>query len=135
MNVRFDYLYRDGGNYKSWGAVVFSNPDLLPLQVIDSYLRLGFDQDGLFIADQIQIPEVFLFLTGNFTSDDHCFHEYDHVELTEDAPDDSQGRTIAQFLEQVELESHRGWRAFDPCDRIVKRTTVGQKTFSQAQTY
>ena len=26
MNVRFEYLYRDAGNFKNWGELVFSNP-------------------------------------------------------------------------------------------------------------
>jgi len=26
MNVRFEYLYRDAGNFKNWGEIVFFNP-------------------------------------------------------------------------------------------------------------
>jgi len=26
MNVRFEYLYRDEGNFKNWGEIVFFNP-------------------------------------------------------------------------------------------------------------
>jgi hypothetical protein len=26
MSVRFEYLYRDAGNFKNWGEVVFFNP-------------------------------------------------------------------------------------------------------------
>jgi hypothetical protein len=25
MNIRFEYLYRDAGNFKKWGEVIFSN--------------------------------------------------------------------------------------------------------------
>ena len=35
MNIRMDYLYRDAGNYKNWGEVVFSNPSHLPLNHIE----------------------------------------------------------------------------------------------------
>lgn len=27
MNIQLSYLYRDGGNYKFWGSVVFDNPN------------------------------------------------------------------------------------------------------------
>ncbi len=27
MNIAFEYLYRDAGNYKNWNTVVFSNRD------------------------------------------------------------------------------------------------------------
>ena len=30
MNLRMDYLYRDAGNYKNWGEVVFANPASAP---------------------------------------------------------------------------------------------------------
>jgi hypothetical protein len=28
-NIKIAYLYRDGGNYKRWSRVIFSNPDKL----------------------------------------------------------------------------------------------------------
>ena len=30
-NVKFNYLYRDAGNYKKWAYVIFSNPDTFHL--------------------------------------------------------------------------------------------------------
>src|SRR5690606_41926148 len=35
MNIRFNYLYRDAGNYKQYGFVVFSNPHNLPLREVE----------------------------------------------------------------------------------------------------
>ena len=58
-NIRFVYLYRDGANYKSWGEVVFANPDQLTLDEIENRLSDAFLPDRLFIASQISIPEKF----------------------------------------------------------------------------
>lgn len=57
-NVKFIYLYRDGGNYKKWAQVVFRNPDELSCDFITKALREAFMQDGLFIADQIRVPRI-----------------------------------------------------------------------------
>jgi hypothetical protein len=124
-NIKFNYLYRDGANYKSWGDVVFSNPDGLTLSEIESKLIDAFLPDKLFIAHQISIPEKFLFLSGKFTKFDHCYHELDSVEICQDIPTDGLGRSIKEFMKEVELSSQRGWEAFDISDRFdifIKQT-------------
>ncbi|MBI5565710.1 MAG: hypothetical protein HY870_12520 [Chloroflexi bacterium] len=123
-NVHFEYLYRDGANYKAWGMIVFSNPDHLSVAEIDSRLSQAFNPDSLFVAGQIQVPEIFLYSNGKVTSDDHCYHEYDHVELTDALTDDIQSRTISDFLTQVEIASERGWEAFDPHAWIILRNVL-----------
>ena len=79
-NIRFVYLYRDGSNYKSWGEVVFKNPDNLNVGEIEAKLLSVFLPDKLFIAGQVVVQEKFLFLDGKFTKCDHCYHEFDCVE-------------------------------------------------------
>jgi hypothetical protein len=113
-NVKFNYLYRDAGNYKAWGEVIFINPEERTLDEVETHLRKAFDQDGLFIASQILIPEVFLYIDGRVTDDDHCFHEYDSVEVSNELPNDKEGRSIWRFVEQAEFESSRGWQPFNP---------------------
>jgi hypothetical protein len=116
-NIEFAYLYRDGGNYKSRSTVVFCNPERLSPSAIALELRQAFLPDGLFIAHQISLPEVFLYGNGNPTSDDHCFHEFDSVEMTSDSPNDQYGRSVGQFMAEVAKVAQTGWRAFDPPDR------------------
>jgi len=118
-NLKFDYLYRDGSNYKNRSAVVFSNPDKLSPSTVALELRQAFLPDGLFIAHQISLSEVFLYGEGDPTSDDHCFHEFDSVELTAEAPDDPYGRSMSEFVAEVVKASQEGWRAFDPQDRVA----------------
>jgi hypothetical protein len=112
-NIKFEYLYRDGANTKSWGEVVFKNPERLSLDEIDKRLVTAFLPDKLFIATQISIPEEFLFLDGKFTKFDHCYHEYDCVEICEEDSTDNLGRSIKGFLLDVELAAKEGWKAFD----------------------
>ncbi len=110
-NIRFDYLYRDGGNYKSWGAVIFENPDRISINDINKRLRKAFDSQELFIAKQIRIPEVFPDINEP-TRDDHCFHEFDSIAQTAKTPNDVEGRSINDFIEEVEAESKSGWKVF-----------------------
>jgi hypothetical protein len=120
-NIKFNYLYRDAGNYKKWAEVVFSNPDRLTLESMTAALRDTFLQDGLFIAHQVRLPEAFFSTEGDATSDDHCFHEFDVAEITLEAPNDSQSRSISQFIAEVKREARRGWVTFDPHDRLHQR--------------
>jgi len=112
-NIKFNYLYRDGGNYKSWGEVIFPNSEQLTLDEINSRLIDAFLPDQLFIASQISVPEKFLFENGELTKYDHCFHEFDNVEICQEDPTDDLKRSIAGFLKHVELASRQGWKAFD----------------------
>jgi hypothetical protein len=114
LNIKFSYLYRDAGNYKKWAEIIFRNPEGLLLELITKTLRDAFLQDGLFVAHQIRVPDAFLYSQENATSDDHCFHEFDAVELTAESPDDIYSRSISQFIDEANKQAKRGWIAFDP---------------------
>ncbi len=117
-NIKFNYLYRDGSNYKKWADVIFPNPDRLQLSVASDAIRNVLWAEDLFLAHQIRVPEVFLFAKGDFSSDDHCFHEFYGVELSDQSPNDTYGRTASEFVAEVIREAKGGWQAFDPLDRI-----------------
>ena len=117
-NIKFVYLYRDGANYKSSGQVVFVNPTNLALSEIENRLVAAFLTDKLFIASQVSIPEQFLFSDGKFTKYDHCYHEFDCVETCNDEPNDYLGRSITDFLRDVEVAANQVWKAFDILDKI-----------------
>jgi len=116
-SIRFCYLYRDGSNYKSWGELIFSNHENLTTnEVIEKLLR-AFLPDKQFIASQVDVPEKFLFMGGDFTEFDHCYHEFDCIEVCKEEPTDKLNRSIADFLQSVEAASKQGWKAFDILDR------------------
>jgi hypothetical protein len=108
--------YRDGGNYKKRGSVIFSNPDQLGSDSLETDLRHAFLEDGLFVAKQIRVPDVFLYADGQFSSDDHCYHEFISISSTTSGSDDTYSRSISDFILEVSYEARRGWRAFDPYD-------------------
>jgi hypothetical protein len=115
-NVEFRYLYRDGGNYKKRGSVIFSNREGLDIDLAAERLRLGFLPDGLFIAKQVRVPEVFLYKRGKFTDDDHCYHEFDELTSTKKAVNDQQARSIQKFVDEVAAEARNGWQTLEPSD-------------------
>jgi len=115
-NVEFSYLYRDGGNYKKFGRVVFSNSEQITCEAIQKVLTEAFLEEGLFIADQIRIPEVFLFANDQLSFDDHCYHEFDAVRATNEQPSDVHKRTVSEFAAEVAQQRRHGWRVFDPYD-------------------
>src|ERR1700694_1477841 len=108
-NTRFDYLYRDASNYKSWGSVVFCGELHAGLS---ARLRAALESTEFFIADQIRIPEVFLVPDWPLLQDDHCWHEFVKAEVTSDTADDSHDRTIEEFVVEVEHAAKEGWKIF-----------------------
>jgi hypothetical protein len=121
-NVKFSYLYRDAGNYKNSGEVVLSNPESIEIESVRIRLTRAFEQGDLFLADQVRVPEVFLFREGCATSDDHCFHEFRSVEPTSEPAHDKHHRSISQLVAEVERESATGWRCFDVHEPRRRRT-------------
>jgi hypothetical protein len=111
-------MYRDGGNYKKRGSVIFSNPEKLPADSVDIRLRKMFLQEGLFIARQIRVPEVFLYTGEQFSFDDHCYHEFFEVKSSAEVANDPHDRSINEFMAEVVGEAQRGWREFDPYDSV-----------------
>ena len=115
-NVEFSYMYRDGGNYKKRGSVIFSNPDRLDRDSVETDLRHAFLEDGLFVARQVRVPDVFLYAGGQFSFDDHCYHEFVAISPTTSGSDDTYSRSITDFILEVTQEARRGWQTFDPYD-------------------
>ena len=116
--IRFNYLYRDEANYKEWGSFDFTNPDGLAVEEIERIPRQNFEQDELFIAHQVGIPEIFFYSTDPITEDDHCYHEFASVEAIETAETEPPSRSISEFLNAVQSAASAGWKAFDPADRL-----------------
>jgi hypothetical protein len=110
VNTRFEYLYRDGSNYKRWSAIVFRGTCDAALH---DRLVLALESGESFIACQVRLPDLF-FADGPPYADDHCWHELASVSDTADPADDPHGRTIAEFVSEVERASTAGWMVFDP---------------------
>jgi hypothetical protein len=84
---------------------------------VEGKIIRAFLTDKQFIASQILIPEKFLFFNRQFTKDDHCYHEFDCVEICEEEATDLLRRSITDFLLDIKTASKQGWKAFNVLDR------------------
>lgn len=77
----FEYLYRDAGNFRAYGCLALEGA-LSPTE--QQILRSYFPGDGLFIAEQLDVPALYKELyqwSGGPTSSDHCWHEFVNVKV------------------------------------------------------
>jgi hypothetical protein len=102
MNIEFDYLYRDCGNFKNYGKVVFANQRNLSAKEIHERLLGAIMPEPFFRASDLGLPDLFF---KNFPYDpelDHEFHEYYRVSETMDPTNDTVGRDITDLLLAIE---------------------------------
>jgi hypothetical protein len=105
MNIRFCYQYRCGANWKNTGEVIFSNPDGLSEEEIDS--RFSAVIRDHFVAEAVHVPECYEEVYDPKYS--HGWHEYLFVEESESEATDKEGRSIKTFLELVEEKTAAIW--------------------------
>lgn len=84
-NIQFNYLYRDGGNYKDWGSVVFANPDNYSLPEAETIIKPKLIDETFFYAEEWGLPN----LRWDIGIDDPTWHEFVSLEFTDEAPDTS----------------------------------------------
>ena len=101
MNIRFKYLYRDAGNFKNWGELVFSNPHNINVNLVKALAENVLIDQAYFIASKANVPD----LHFNEYNDqlDHSWHEFHMVAQTEEATNDSLGRNIEEFIESLQF--------------------------------
>lgn len=80
----FEYMYRDGGNFKTGGSLLLSGRG----KNAEAEIRRCLEWDGQFVAEQIGIPtlcEEHWESAGDGPSDlDHAFHEFVGLRPAED---------------------------------------------------
>lgn len=77
----FEYLYRDGANYKSWGVVLLTG---VSSESDVTVLRECLESKEFFVAEQVGIPvlyEPLWDLSGGLTEEDHAYHEFVDLRL------------------------------------------------------
>jgi hypothetical protein len=97
VNIRFEYLYRDAGNYKNWGETVFSNPNEIECSQLRELITNALIDKEYFVASKVGIADLH-FPTWD-SIEDHDWHEFHTVQSTVDCPTDEQGRTVEEFIE------------------------------------
>lgn len=112
-NTAFVYLYRDASNYKEWGRVVFEGKHRAAHV---ARLRKALQRGELFCPWQVRVPQVYRYLAEGESideRDDHGWHEFVRLEESDEPCDDDAGRSIEEFVEEVEAASEAGWRVLD----------------------
>ncbi len=72
-NIKLSYLFRDAGNYKTFGFVVLSNSGGKSLAEIDGDLRRCLIDGAYFYPEQVQLPVL-------DEGEERMLHEYGNVE-------------------------------------------------------
>jgi hypothetical protein len=79
INIRFNYLYRDSGNWNKFGHKDYSNPDNLTLEEAERQLREQLISTELFYPEQAGIIK---FRFHRYL-DDYSWYEFENLELVE----------------------------------------------------
>lgn len=80
-NIKFSYLYRDSGNYKNYGYVVFANPENISLEQLEELIRSKLIYGEWLYANEWQLPDLFFDNFDPYT--DPTWHEFESVEYTD----------------------------------------------------
>ena len=95
-NLKLSYLYRDGGNYKNYNEVVFSNRKYLRVDEIRNFIQRHLIDEIWFYADKWGLPDLH-FKEYNYDYNiDVDWHEFENIEGTNDPITDT--RDIDDFL-------------------------------------
>jgi hypothetical protein len=103
MNILFEYLYRDAGNYKSWGHVIFCNANNISADVVKTRITGVLIDHAYFVASQAGVPD--LRFTEYIEELDHGWHEFYSCEPTLESPDDKKNREIEEFIGDLRIVS------------------------------
>ncbi len=98
MNIRLEYLYRDAGNYKKWGEVIFSNSEKMPIDGLRSKFLTTLIQRMYFSSKELQVPD--LRFDDYLLDLDHDWHEFSDFSETDEPPTDVLERSILQFIQK-----------------------------------
>lgn len=96
-NIQFNYLYRDGGNYKSYGSVVFANPESLSLTEVEKKIKACLIDGEFFDPRKWKLTPI---TPENWDSElDHSWSEFESIHPTTQAVTAS--RTVGDFLAEI----------------------------------
>ena len=80
-NIKFSYLYRDAGNYKNYGEVIFASLDELPIEEVGRLIRSKLIDEQWFYTKEWKLPNLHF---DKWDEDlDHGFHEFGSLSYTD----------------------------------------------------
>lgn len=93
-NIKFNYLYRDGANYKKFNSIIFENKGYITLEVLEELIKSKLVYGEWFYAGQWKVPEIFP-STFDFNIDP-TWHEFESVEYSDELANST--FTMAEFV-------------------------------------
>lgn len=86
-NLKFEYLYRDAGNYKQFGRIVLQNPTKISPEIAKKTILPHLIDGEFFYPDKIQVPRLEI---HDFDFElDHDWYEFEKFSLTDEKPTES----------------------------------------------
>jgi hypothetical protein len=99
MNIQFEYLYRDAGNNKKWGEVIFTNKKNVDKKSLVKQLENGLIDEEFFIGEKSRLPKLeFLKIDPEL---DHDWYEFHSLEETNSQQNDKENRDIEKFISDI----------------------------------
>jgi hypothetical protein len=96
-NTHFTYLYRDASNHKLVGSVIFKGQPVDGTDSATDQLIKSSDSGMYFIPEQVGLMGL-QGSWGNYTEDDHAWHEFVALETTHLAP--TNHKHIKEFIKE-----------------------------------
>jgi hypothetical protein len=96
-NIKFNYLYRDVGNYKKFHTVIFANPVGIDVLILESLIKSKLIWETWFYADKWKLPEIFTDIIDFRV--DPTWHEFESIEYTDELADDN--FNLIEFMELI----------------------------------
>lgn len=96
MNIKLIYMYRDAGNYKQFGEIIFGNSELLSVCEIKDAAKIAAFDELWFNPKKINVHPLHAYVYDNDL--DHDLHEILDFEETTLNINDQLNRSISNFL-------------------------------------
>ena len=96
-NIQLSYLYRDSGNYKNFGSVVFVNSSNNELSIVEKHIKSRLFDGCWFYAHHWQLPDLRFF---DVNDSDPTWHEFESVDYTDEPA--STALSLEEFMSLIE---------------------------------
>jgi hypothetical protein len=100
MNILLEYLYRDAGNNKIWGEVIFSNKMSHDVSILEAKIKDGLIDGEFFVAEDVDLPS--LQFPHHDKELDHGWHEYFSVKEIGDCSGECLNGDVGDFVRKLE---------------------------------
>ena len=103
MNIKLNYLYRDGANYKQHHEEIYTNIHVLSIEEIETRIREQLIDGEWFYNHNWNLEDLHRHQWDNEI--DHTFHEFDSVEATDEQNTKEDILTLLQLIESKDKYS------------------------------